>query len=718
MRTRLVLAISAAMAMSSAQSDTPKLTYPVAKKVQSVDDFFGTKVADPYRWLENSDAPDTRAWIDAENKVTFDYLSQIPERAQIKARLTQIWDYERYGTPAREGAWYIFARNTGLQPQAVLYKSKALAAAPEVLIDPNTLSKDGTVALGGTSFTEDGRYLAYSLAASGSDWIEWRVRDVATSTDLPDLVKWSKFSGASWLKDGSGFYYSRYDEPRGEALQALNKNQKVFFHALGTTQEKDRLVYERLDKPDWGLGGDVTEDGRFLLVTQTEGTDNRNRVFVQDLSKPGSTIEPFLDTFDATYSVVGNDGDMFYVLTNRNAPRFRLVAISLSKPGADAWTTLIPEAPGKAVLEAVTMVNNQFVTLWMTDAHHAVRLYGLDGTASTEVSLPTLGSVSGLTGRRTHKEMFYSFGSFLYPTAVYRYDFANGRSEVFKKPALAFDPSGYETVQVFYPSKDGTRIPMFLTCKKGLQRNGQNPTLLYGYGGFNIPSMPAFSPAAAGWLEMGGIYVVANLRGGGEYGQEWYDAGRLANKQNVFDDFIGAAEFLIREKYTSTPKLAIQGGSNGGLLVGACLTQRPDLFGAALPAVGVMDMLRFDKFTIGWAWRSDYGQPDKNKADFDTVMKYSPLHTIKPGTKYPATLVTTADHDDRVVPLHSFKFTATLQAAQAGLAPILIRIETKAGHGAGKPTDKIIEERADMYGFLLRELRMTLPAGFGAARSR
>ena len=716
MKMRLLLLLIAAMAISCSQPDTPKLAYPVAKKVDQVDDFFGAKVADPYRWLETSDTPDARAWIDAENKVTFDYLATIPERAEIKARLTNIWNYERYGAPSREGSWYVFARNTGLQPQAVIYRTKSLADAPEVLIDPNTLSKDGTVALDATSFTEDGRYMAYSVAASGSDWIEWHVRDVATSQDLPDLVKWSKFSGASWLKDGSGFFYSRYDEPKGEALQALNKNQKVFFHKLGTPQEKDTLVHERPDKPDWGFGGEVTDDGRFLLVVQSEGTDNRNRVYLRDLKKPGGKIEPFLDAFDATYSVVGNDADTFYVLTNKNAPRFRLVAIHRSKPAEDAWKTLVPEADGTSVLEGVTMVNNQFVTLWMTDAHHSVRVYGLDGRPGAEVALPALGAIGGLTGRRAHKEMFYSFGSFLYPTTVYRYDFASAKSEVFKKPALSFDPAGYQTVQVFYNSKDGTRIPMFLTYKKGLERNGRNPTLLSGYGGFNIATLPAFSAGAAGWLEMGGVYAVANLRGGGEYGQAWYDAGRLQNKQNVFDDFIGAAEYLIREKYTSTPKLAIHGGSNGGLLVGACLTQRPDLFGAVLPAVGVMDMLRFDKFTIGWAWRSDYGEPDKNRADFDAVMKYSPLHTIKPGTKYPATFVTTADHDDRVVPLHSFKFTATLQAAQAGPAPILIRIETKAGHGAGKPTDKIIEERADMYGFLLRELKMKLPAGYGAAK--
>ncbi len=624
MTFRLALALIAAMAMSSCSTppQAPRLTYPAAKKVAQVDEFFGTKVADPYRWLEDADAPDTRAWIDAENKVTAAYLAGIPERARIKARLEEIWNYERYGTPSREGSWYVFTKNSGLQPQAVLYKAKSLDAAPEVLLDPNALSKDGTVALGGVSFTEDGRYMAYSLATSGSDWIEWHVRDVATSQDLPDLVKWSKFSGAAWLKDGSGFFYSRYDAPQSGALQALNKNQKVFFHKLGTPQERDVLTYERPDQPDWGFGAEVTEDGRFLLIVQTEGTDERNRVFVRDLKDKSGRIRPFLDAFDATYAVIGNDGDTFYVLTNRDAPRFRLVAIHLASPKPEAWKTLIAEAPGKAVLEGVTMVNDEFVTVWMTDAHHTLRLHKLDGTAANEIALPTLGSIAGLTGRRTHTEMFYSFGSFLYPTTVYRYEFAKGESTAYRTPVLKFDPSRYETVQVFYPSKDGTTVPMFLTYRKGLQKDGQNPTLLYGYGGFNIPSMPGFSPAAAGWLEMGGIYAVANLRGGGEYGQAWYDAGRLKNKQNVFDDFIAAAEFLIHQRYTSTPKLAIQGGSNGGLLVGACLTQRPELFGATLPAVGVMDMLRFDKFTIGWGWRSDYGQPSKNREDFETVMRY------------------------------------------------------------------------------------------------
>ena len=519
-----------------------------------VDDYFGTKVADPYRWLETSDTPDARAWIDAENKVTFDYLAEIPERAAIKARLTSIWNYERYGAPSREGPWYVFARNTGLQPQPVLYKTRDLAAAPEVLIDPNALSKDGTVALGSTSFTEDGRYMAYSLAASGSDWIEWRVRDVATSRDLPDLVKWSKFSGASWLKNGSGFFYSRYDEPKGEALQAVNKNQKVFFHALGTTQDKDALVHERPDKPDWGFGADVTPDGRFLLVVQSEGTDNRNRVFVRDVRKPGGRIEPFLDAFDATYSVVGNDGDTFYVLTNKNAPRFRLVAVERSRPAEDAWKTIVAEAPGTSVLEDVTMVNNQFVTRWMIDAHHAVRTYGLDGTPGADVSLPTLGSVGAVTGRREHKEMFYSFGSYLYATSIYRYDFASLRSEVFRKPALDFDPSGYETEQVFYNSKDGTRVPMFLDLQEGTQARRPEPDAALRLRRLqHSDDARVLAGGDVAWMEMGGVYAVANLRGGGEYGEEWHQAGTKLQQAERVRRLHRRRRVADRRKYTPTP---------------------------------------------------------------------------------------------------------------------------------------------------------------------
>ncbi len=712
MNLRTSLTLLAVMSATVA-AQQGALKYPEARKSSQVDDFYGTKIADPYRWLEDSDSTETRAWIDAENKVTFGYLQSIPERPKLLARLKQLQDYERYGVPEREGPRYIFSRNTGLQRQSVIFTSTSLSGQPDVLIDPNALSPNGTIAIGATSFTEDGRYMAYSLSESGSDWLEWHVRDVAGARDLPDVIKWSKFSGASWLKDGTGFYYERYDAPAGgNLLQSVNKNQKVFFHKLGTAQAADPLVYQRPDKPDWGFGAEVTDDGRFLLIYQSEGTENKNRIFARDLSDPKGAIAPFLNDFDAEYNVVGNDGQTFYVVTNSGAPRYRLVAIDRTKPAPAAWKTLIAEAAGRDVLSGVSMVNNQFIATWMSDAHNKVTLHKLDGSIVKEIALPTIGSVVGFTGRRAHKETFYSFTSFTYPTTIYRYDFATGASTVFKRPDVAFDPARYETVQVFYPSKDGTRIPMFLTSRKGLAKDGQNPTYLYGYGGFNIAMTPAFSATMIPWLEMGGIYAVANLRGGNEYGQAWYEAGRLQHKQNVFDDFIAAAEYLISERYTSTPKLAISGGSNGGLLVGACLVQRPDLFGAAVPAVGVMDMIRYHKFTIGWAWKSDYGDPD-TKEGFDINIKYSPLHNIKPGVSYPPTFATTADHDDRVVPAHSFKFIATLQAAQAGPAPILIRIETQAGHGAGKPVDKMLEERADVFAFLVRELKVPVPTGFG-----
>lgn len=706
----LVVLFLAIVAGTRHQSSTPMLQYPHAAKVEVVDDYFGRPIADPYRWLEEPDSPETRGWIEAENALTERYLASVPGRERIKDRLTALWDYQRYSAPSREGSYYVFSRNDGLQPQAVVYRAATPTASPEVLLDPNTFSTDGTVALGGLSFSEDGRYMAYALTASGSDWLEWRVRDVPAGKELPDRVGWSKFSGAAWMKDGSGFYYSRYDEPKpGAALQAVNKYQKLFFHTVGTPQDRDRMVYERPDRPDWGFSADVTEDGRFLLIVQTEGTDNRNRVFLQDLSKPGAGVEPFLDAFDAAYDVVGNDGETFYVRTNRGASRYRLVAIERRRTAPAAWRPLIPEAANRSVLESVTMVNDEFVARWLQDAHSRLSVHHLDGTLVQDVGLPEpLGTVAELTGRRAHAEAFYAFTSYLSPTAIFRYDFRTGATTRLWKPAVAFDPSGYETIQAFYPSKDGTRIPLFLTMKKGIERDGSHPTYLYGYGGFDIAVTPTYSPAMAAWLEMGGIYAVANLRGGSEYGQEWYDAGRLAKKQNVFDDFIAAGEFLIREKYTSTPRLAIAGGSNGGLLVGACLTQRPDLFGAALPAVGVMDMLRYHKFTIGWAWKSDYGDPDTREG-FEINRRYSPLHNLRLGTRYPATLVTTADHDDRVVPAHSFKFAATLQAAQAGPAPVLIRIETKAGHGAGKPTDKQIEERADVFAFLVKELAMRPP---------
>ncbi|MPY90132.1 MAG: prolyl oligopeptidase family serine peptidase [Luteitalea sp.] len=684
----------------------PKLLpYPDTKSVDVNDDYFGTKVPDPYRWLEDDNSAETKAWVEAQNKVTFAYLEGIPEREGIRKRLTELWDYERYGAPAKHGPWYIFSHNTGLQNQSVIFRTQRLSAEPEVLIDPNALSPDGTVALGDLSFTDDGRLVVYALQSSGSDWREWHVRDVAAGKDLPDVIKWSKFVGAAWLKDSSGFFYGGYTEPTaGETLTAVNKNQKLYFHKLGTSQDQDQLIYERPDQPDWMFSADVTEDGRWLLIYQSEGTDPRNRIFVRDLSQSDSKIEPLLDKFDASYTVVGNDGERFYVLTDNGAPRRRLVAIEKTAPDASSWETLIPEASNRDVLDGVTMVNDQFVAIWMTDAYNTLRIYGRDGRAEAEVPLPAMGSVSTFTGKRKDREGFFAFESFTHPTTTFRYDFATKRSEVFKEPEVAFNPADYETTQVFYPSKDGTKIPMFITSRKGTPRHGQTPTLMHGYGGFEVSLTPSFAVASLAWLERGGILAVPNLRGGGEYGKEWHDAGRLENKQNVFDDFIAAAEYLIREKYTSSSKLAISGGSNGGLLVGACMTQRPDLFGAALPAVGVMDMLRFDKFTVGWAWRSDYGSSE-TKEGFDTLVKYSPLHNIEPGTAYPATLITTADHDDRVVPAHSFKFAATLQAAQAGKAPVLIRIETEAGHGAGKPTSKLIDEATDRFAFLAQVLR-------------
>jgi prolyl oligopeptidase len=713
MKTTLFLAVLLLPAVLGAQTSR-RLEYPKTRATDQVDDYFGTKVKDPYRWLEDDNSAETKAWVEAENKVTFAYLESIPQRQAIEKRITELWNYERYGAPSKEGPWYIYSHNDGLQNQAVVYRTKGLDAPPEVLLDPNALSKDGTVALSGLFFSDDGTHAAWATSAGGSDWEEWRVREVATGKDLPDDIRWSKFSGAAWRKDGSGFYYSRYAEPKeGDALKGVNKNQKVHFHRVGTAQDADALTYERPDHPDWGFGAEVTEDGRFLLLYQSEGTDPRNRVFVQDLQEAKGAIGPFLDAFDAEYRVVGNDGDVFYVRTDRDAPRQRLVAIDRREPGPASWKVLIPEDPGKGVLSSVDMIGERFVVVWQIDAHDVLRIYRKDGSLEREVELPGLGSV-GVSGRRRDTEFFYTFTSFTYPTSVYRCDPATGTSSVFRRPKVAFRPEDYETTQVFYPSKDGTKIPMFLTCRRALVRNGQNPTLLTGYGGFNIANLPAFSPSVVAWLEMGGVYALANLRGGSEYGKAWYDAGRLEHKQNVFDDFIAAAEYLIRERYTSTPKLAIAGGSNGGLLVGAVLNQRPDLFGAALPAVGVMDMLRFHLFTIGWAWKSDFASSE-TKEGFHTLIKYSPLHNIEPGTRYPPVLITTADHDDRVVPAHSFKYAATLQPAQGGDAPILIRIETKAGHGAGKPTTKIIEEQADRYAFLFKNLEMSVPASWTAA---
>jgi prolyl oligopeptidase len=693
----------------TAQGSIQKMVYPQAKKGEQVDDYHGTKIADPYRWLEDADSAETKAWVEAQNKITFGYLNEIPERAQIKDRLTKLWNYEKYSTPWEEGGRYFYSKNDGLQNQSVIYTMTSLNGQPKVLLDPNKLSNDGTVALSGLVASEDGKLMAYGLSASGSDWQEWRVRDIETGQDLPDTIKFVKFSGASWGHDSKGFFYSRYDEPKeATKLQDANYFQKLYYHQIGTAQSEDILIYERKDEKEWGFGGSVTEDGRYLVVTVWKGSNPQVRIYYKDLQDKDAQVAKLIDTnFEAAYNFIGNDGPVFFFQTDMDAPRSRVIAIDTTKPAKENWREIIPQST--ETLEGVGFVNDMLIALYLKDARSQVKIYSMDGKFVRDVELPGIGSVSGFGGERKDKETFYTFTGFTTPTTVYRYDMTTGKSTVFRQPKVDFNPDNFVTKQVFYKSKDGTRVPMFITHKKGLKLDGNNPTYLYGYGGFNSSMTPYFSISNLVWMEMGGVFAMPNLRGGNEYGEDWHQAGMKAKKQNVFDDFIAAGEWLIANKYTSTPKLAIGGGSNGGLLVGAVLNQRPDLFGAALPAVGVMDMLRFHKFTIGWAWVGEYGSSD-NAEDFKTLQAYSPLHNIKAGANYPATLITTADHDDRVVPAHSFKYAATLQTAQAGPAPILIRIETKAGHGAGKPTTKIIEEIADKWGFLVRVFNMKMDA--------
>ncbi|MCG2584649.1 prolyl oligopeptidase family protein [Massilia sp. TS11] len=706
-RASLVLSLIAAFggtALAQTCPGTgPGLSYPVSKKVDQIDDYFGTKVADPYRWLEDANSAETKAWVDAQNQVTQAFLNTIPAREKIKERLTKLWNYERFSVPYKEGGRYFFSRNDGLQNQSVLYTVKQLGDTPKVVIDPNTLSADGTVALSGMAVSPDGKLLAYGTAASGSDWNEWRVRDIETGKDLSDHLKWVKFSGASWTKDGKGFFYSRYDAPNeATKLASVNEFQKLYYHRIGTDQSQDVLVYDRPDQKTWGFGGQVTDDGRYLIITVTNSTARKYRIFYKDLQAKDAKVTPLIDNFDAGYNFIDNVGTVFYFNTDRKAPRSRIVAIDIRHPEEANWKEIVAESAQS--LQGANIVNHQLVLTYLQDAHSVVKVADLKGKIVREVSLPGIGTAGGFGGKASDSETFYSYSGYTTPTTIYRYDMKSGKSSVFRQPKVDFDPSQYETRQVFYTSKDGTKVPMFITAKKGLKMDGTNPTYLYGYGGFNISMTPGFSAANLAWMEMGGVYVVANLRGGGEYGEAWHEAGTKLKKQNVFDDFIGAAEWLIANKVTSTPKLAIGGGSNGGLLVGAAMTQRPELFGAALPAVGVMDMLRFHKFTIGWAWKSDYGSSE-NPDEFKAIYAYSPLHNLKPAC-YPATMVTTADHDDRVVPAHSFKFAAAAQAAQQGPAPLLIRIETKAGHGAGKPTSKQIEDVADRWGFLTKVLNM------------
>jgi prolyl oligopeptidase len=684
------------------------LTYPVTQKVAQTDNYHGTTVADPYRWLEDANSAETKSWVDAQNAVTQAYLGQIPQRGAIRQRLTRLWNYERYSVPSKDGGRYFYTRNDGLQNQSVLFTLKNLGDVPRMLLDPNKLAADGTVALAGAEVSPDGKLLAYSTAASGSDWNEIRVRDIETGKDLDDHVKFVKFSNTAWTKDGKGFFYSRYDEPKeATKLADVNYFQKLYYHRIGTPQSADTLVYDRPDQKEWGFGGQTTDDGRYLVITTTKGTAPKYRVSYKDLSRPDSKVVDLIDNFDAGYSFIDNVGTVFYFSTDRNAPKKRIVAIDVSKPAESNWKEIVAESAD--TLAGADIINNQLVLEYLKDARSVVKVVDLKGTPVREIALPGIGTVGGLSGKRNETETFYSYTGFTTPTTIYRLDMKTGQSTVFRQPKVDFNPADYETRQQFFTSKDGTRVPMFIVSKKGIKLDGSNPTYLYGYGGFNIAMTPGFSPGNLAWMEMGGVYVVANLRGGGEYGEAWHQAGTKLQKQNVFDDFIGAAEWLVANKVTSPAKLAIGGGSNGGLLVGAAMTQRPDLFGAAIPMVGVLDMLRFHKFTIGWAWTSDYGSAE-NPEEFKALVKYSPLHNLKPGTAYPATLVTTADHDDRVVPAHSFKFAAAAQAAQAGCNPVLIRIDTKAGHGAGKPTAKQIEEVADRWGFLSRALKMNEPA--------
>ena len=705
-----VLAGFLAVPLVSVAADPGKpLVYPEARKGDFVGVYHGAVVPDPYRWLEDPDSSESRAWIEAENKVTYGYLNQIPEREKIRKRLTELWDYEKFSVPWKKGGRYFFEKNDGLQNQDVLYTMKSLDEEPRVLIDPNKLSEDGTVALRGLSVSEDGKLLAYSLSKAGSDWQDWYVRDIDTGKDLTDHLEWVKFSGASWTKDGKGFFYSRFDEPKpGEELQAQNFYNKLYYHRIGTPQSQDVKVYDRPDQKEWGFSGDVTDDGKYLIIYVSHGTRRKNMILYKDLEVADAKVVELIDKFEAQYSVIDNDGPVFWVRTDQNAPRGRVVAIDIRNPEQSNWKEVIPEA--RATLRSVNLVGNLFVAEYLKDAYTEVKVFDIDGTMVRTVPFPGLGTAYGFGGKREDTETFYAFTSFTIPTRIYRYDMTLGVGEILWEPKVDVDPTLYETKQVFYRSKDGTEVPMFITYKKPAMLNGDSPTLLYGYGGFNHSMTPRFGVSKIVWMEMGGVYAVANIRGGGEYGKAWHEAGMKLTKQNCFDDFIAAAEWLIANKYTSTPKLAIEGASNGGLLVGACMTQRPDLFGACLPAVGVMDMLRFHKFTIGWAWVSDYGTPDdpEKPEEFKALRAYSPLHNLKAGTAYPATMITTADHDDRVVPAHSFKFAAALQAAQAGPAPVLIRVEVDAGHGLGKPTSKLIRETADLWAFLAHRLEIDL----------
>ena len=703
MKTKLILITIMSFMLTTAQSQENKIAYPKAFKGDSVDTYFGHNVADPYRWLEDDNSEETADWVEDENKITNNYLSDIPFRDQLKERLTKIWNYPKYGVPFKKGDKYFFFKNNGVQNQYVLYIQNNLDDEPEILLDPNTLSEDGTIALSSLSISKDGKYLGYGISRGGSDWNEIYVMDIETKKTLSDHINWVKFSGISWK--GYGFFYSAYDEPKeGDELSGQNRFHKVYYHILGTPQKQDLLIFEDKEQPLRNFYAYLTEDEKFLLVGETESTSG-NALYAAKLHElTDIDFTKIAEGFDYDYQVIDNIEDHLLMLTNHEAPNKKLVLTKFNNNDPAHWKDVIPEKEN--VLESASLVGELLLTQYLKDASSKAYFHKLDGTFVRELKLPAIGTLAGFNGEKNKNTAFYGFTSFTFPSSVYKYNVTTGKSELMHKSEVDFNPDNYVTNQLFYESKDGTKVPMFIIHKKGIKMDSKNPTMLYGYGGFNISLTPSFSISRSAFLEQGGIYVMVNLRGGGEYGEKWHEAGILLQKQNVFDDFIYAAKYLIKNNYTSSEKLAIIGGSNGGLLVGACMTQQPDLFKVAIPIVGVMDMLRYHNFTIGWAWAADYGRSDDNEDMFNYLYGYSPLHNIKEGVNYPATLAITADHDDRVVPAHTFKFMATLQEYNGGKNPVLVRIETKAGHGAGKPTDKQISEAADMYSFIMYNLGM------------
>ncbi len=709
LRNQLLLCQEPRIPSSRPSTELPAQTaknvlYPITQAIEHTDKYHGKTIGDPFRWLEDVESADTRDWIKRQNEVTFDYLKASTKREVIKQRLTEIWNYERFGFPAKHGDHYLYLHNDGLQNQSVLYLSNSLDGERSALIDPNSLTKDGTVALTGDVPSENGKLLAYGLAKAGSDWNTWRVREIASGKDLEDKIEWVKFSSVSWTADNAGFFYSRYDKPSTEKeFTGVNYFQKLYYHKLGTSQEFDQLIYHRPDEKEWGFGGTVTQDNKYLIISVWRGTEKRNQIFYSKLdgktADGANNVVELLNGFESDYQFIGNDGPLFYFKTDNAAPKRRIIAIDVDNPSQDNWKEIVPES--EETIESVSLFGDRFFVTYIKDATSDVRQYTTLGKRLSDVKIPSLGTVAGFGGKRAATETFYSFTNYVTPPTVFRIDLSNDEVTTWRRPKLSFDAAEFVTERIFYKSKDGTKVPMIISHRKGLERNGKLPTLLYAYGGFNISITPNFSPANLAWMEMGGVFAVPNLRGGGEYGREWHEQGMLHKKQNVFDDFIAAAEYMIENKYTNASKLAIQGRSNGGLLVGATMVQRPELFAVALPGVGVLDMLRFHKFTIGWAWVNEYGCSE-DPEQFKTLLAYSPLHNVVPGRRYPATLITTSDHDDRVVPGHSFKFAARLQASQSGTKPTLIRIETSAGHGAGTPVSKLVDTAADTWAFVLK----------------